>query len=274
MTTSEPTRDFSTPPRCSLLPSSDPCEALRLFASVGVTAFDESTICDGRRDYVRGLPLALLLETIRERMEVQLYGSPYILRPLQPEGVALIQLDDIVNASRVAELAKVAFITYQTSAAKFQAWLAVRVAATDDCSALRRSLIRHYGSDPNASGASRWPGSLNEKYRPAYQVRITHGAPGRLLRVTDLPVTLAPSRPVTAPPRPRMTGLLPDYQRELERTGNANQADWSFSLKALSSSRGCTPAQVIEALMQHSPTAKTRPRMIAYTVTRAGKVAR
>lgn len=264
-----------TAPRCSIFPSPDPArDALRLFSSVGVTAYDESTICDGRRDYVRSIPAAALLETIDERMEVQRYGSPYILRPIQPASVALIQLDDIAP-ERVTELMNFAFIVYQTSGAKFQAWIAVHVLEAER-DALRRATIRHYGSDPNASGATRWPGSVNEKYKPAHPVRILAGAPGRLLRVSDLPFsfTVAPPRPATAPPRPRMTGLLPNYQTELERAGNANQADWLFAVKALSSSRGCTPAQVIEALLEQSPTAKTRPKMIAYTVARAGKVAR
>jgi len=265
--------NLRTAPRCSIFPSPDSArDALRLFSSVGVTEFDESTICDGRRDYVRSIPAAALLETIDERMEVQRYGSPYILRPIQPAGVALIQLDDLVDMSRVADLA---FIVYQTSGAKYQAWIAVHVLEAER-DALRRATIRHYGSDPNASGATRWPGSMNEKYRPAYPVRILAGAPGRLLRVSDLPFsfTVAPPRPATAPPRDRMRGLLPDYQTELERAGNPNQADWLFAVKALSSTRGCTPAQVIAALLEHSPTAKTRPKMIAYTVARAGKVAR
>ena len=264
--------NLRTAPRCSIFPSPDSArDALRLFSSVGVTEFDESTICDGRRDYVRSIPAAALLETIDERMEVQRYGSPYILRPIQPAGAALIQLDDIAP-ERVTELMALAFIVYQTSGAKYQAWIAVHVLEERD--ALRRATIRHYGSDPNASGATRWPGSMNEKYRPAYPVRILAGAPGRLSRVSDLPVTVAPPRPATAPPRDRMRGLLPDYQTELERAGNANQADWLFAVKALSSTRGCTPAQVIAALLEHSPTAKTRPKMITYTVERARKVAR
>jgi hypothetical protein len=262
-----------TAPRCSIFPSPDPArDALRLFSSVGVTEFDESTICDGRRDYVRSIPAAALLETIDERMEVQRYGSPYILRPIQPPGVALIQLDDIAP-ERVTELMDFAFIVYQTSGAKYQTWIAVH-ALEAERDALRRATIRHYGADPNASGATRWPGSMNEKYRPVYPVRILAAAPGRMIRVTDLPVTVAPPRPATAPPRDRMRGLLPDYQIELERAGNANQADWLFAVKALSSSRGCTPAQVVAALLEQSPTAKTRPKMIAYTVARAGKVAR
>lgn len=267
--------DHQAAPRCSTFPATNPaCDALRLFSSVGVTTFDESTICAGRRDYVRSLPVATLLETIHERMTVQRYGSPYILRPVQPEGVALIQLDDIAP-QRVTELMNFAFLVYQTSSAKCQAWIAVRSLEAER-DALRRATIRHYGADPNASGATRWPGSMNEKYRPGYPVRIVGGAPGRLLRVADLPFsfTVAPPRPATAPPRSRMTGLLPDYQTELERTGNANQADWLFAVKALSSTRGCTPAQVIAALLEQSPTAKTRPKMIAYTVARAGKVAR
>jgi hypothetical protein len=268
------TPQLQTAPRCSIFPSPDPArDALRLFSSVGVTEFDESTICDGRRDYVRSIPAAALLETIDERMEVQRYGSPYILRPIQPASVALIQLDDIAP-ERVTELTDFAFIVYQTSGAKYQAWIAVH-ALEAERDALRRATIRHYGSDPNASGATRWPGSMNEKYRPSYPVRILAGAPGRLLRVADLPVTVAPPRPATAPPRPRMTGLLPNYQTELERAaGNANQADWLFSVKALSSSRGCSAAQVIEALLEHSPTAQKRPKMITYTVERARKVAR
>lgn len=262
-------------PRCSTFPSSDPArDALVIFSSVGVGYFDESTICAGMRDYVKAIPAAALLDQIHDRMTIQETGSPYILRPIQPAGVALIQLDDF-DAGRVAELERIAFIIYQTSSSKLQAWLAVRC---DDGTrdALRRSLIDHFGADRSASGATRWPGSLNQKYSPPYRVTIRHASPARVLRVTDLPVTVTPpgpSRVVTDRPR-NGRGILPDYQTELARAANANAADWSFSIKALSSSRGCTPAQVIAALMEHSPTAKTRPRMIAYTVERAGKAVR
>ena len=264
-----------TAPRCSTISSGDPArDALRIFQSVGVGYFDESTICAGRRDYVKAIPADALLDQIADRMTIQDTGSPYILRPVQPGGLALIQLDDF-DAGRVAELERIAFIIYQTSATKCQAWLAVQCDdATRD--ALRRSLIDHFGADRSASGATRWPGSLNQKYSPPYRVTIRYAAFARVLRVPDLPVTLpAPAPQRVAIDRPRIgRGILPDYQTELERAGNANRADWLFALKALSSSRGCTPEQVIEALMQHSPTAKARPRMITRTVEHAGKVAR
>lgn len=262
-------------PRCSTFPSSDPArDALRIFQSVGVGCFDESTLCAGRRDYVKAIPADVLLDQIADRMTIQDTGSPYILRPIQPAGVALIQLDDF-DAGRVAELERIAFIIYQTSATKFQAWLAVQCDdATRD--ALRRSLIDHFRADRSASGATRWPGSLNQKYSPPYRVTIRYAALARVLRVADLPVTLpAPAPQRVSSDRPRIgRGILPDYQTELARAANANAADWSFSIKALSSSRGCTPEQVIEALMEQSPTAKARPRMIAYTVERARRVAR
>lgn len=269
------TTNHGIAPRCSTISSGDPArDALRIFMSVGVGYFDESTLCAGRRDYVKAIPADALLDQIADRMTIQATGSPYILRPLQPGGLALIQLDDF-DAGRVTELEHLAFIIYQTSATKFQCWLAVQC---DDGTrdALRRSLIDYFRADRSASGATRWPGSLNQKYSPPYRVTIRYAAPARVLRVADLPVTLpAPSAPRVAIDRPRIgRGILPDYQTELARAANANLADWLFSIKALSSSRGCTPEQVIEALMAHSPTAKARPRMIAYTVERARRVAR
>lgn len=268
--------DDDDPPRSSTQDEplfSDPArDALRIFQSVGVGCFDESTTVENRRDYVRALPVDTLLTQINERMTIQATGSPYILRPLQPAGVALIQLDD-VDVGRIAELERIAFIIYQTSATKFQAWLAVAVTCDDGTrDALRRSLVDHFGADRSASGSTRWPGSLNQKYSPPYRVRILHAVLGRVLRLADLPVTPAPAPPRVATGRQlRGSGTLPDYQIELAQAPNANTADFLFALKALSSSRGCSEQEVIDALMAHSPTAKKRPKMISYTVRRAAR---
>jgi hypothetical protein len=266
-------RDEMTAPA---VPLPSPAQlALDVFASVGVTIFDESTTAEGRADYVRDLAGHWLRDAIDDRMTaVNSWGSPYMLRPHHPAGdVRIFQLDDIPD-EHLSGLAGMAFLIYETSPGKRQAWLAVRSPSftgsmgDDYRRDVRRAIIRHYKADANASGSTRWPGSLNLKYRPAHVVTIIHTAPGRVLTLEQLPAMPPPrampalSRSVTG------NGKLPDYDRCLaDAGGNANKADWNFALMALSATRGCSEAEVIEYLKTHS----RKARNAAGTVRNAAK---
>jgi hypothetical protein len=85
-------------------------------------------------------------------------GESLIVRP---EASNLIQLDDL-SSDALDRIQPFAFISIETSPENYQAWVCVSVtgAARD---ALRRRLIEGVGSDSGASGAVRWPGSLNCK---------------------------------------------------------------------------------------------------------------
>lgn len=251
--------------------------AIDVFMSAGVTAFDESTIADGQRDYVRGIPGDRLRASIDERMKgVHSWGSSYMIRPQPPtNNVRLFQLDDVPEL-KLPALVDLALLIYETSPGKRQVWLAVDsvaftgVTGEDYRLRVRRALISHYQADANASGSTRWPGSLNTKYNPPHVVTITHAHPGRVLRIADLPAV--PSADVLPAISPKFgltgSGTLPDYDRCLaDAGGNANKADFVFALMALNPTRGCAESDVIDYLRLHS----RKARNAALTVRNAAR---
>lgn len=194
---------------------------LDAFASVGVRIFDITFTNieedkNGRQE-VRGFREHRGLAEVRTSMPYLVNNAPnyqnnIILRPYDPEGVLLIQLDDL-NSSKVERLLPHAFLVFRTSAGKegtgnFQAWIAVKGAPTDK--AEREDLVRRAkkaaGADATASGSTRIAGSINFKKKYASLtafplIEITSIQRGSFISLPDLERTglvAAPEEPKAA----------------------------------------------------------------------------
>jgi hypothetical protein len=173
-------------------------------------------------------------------------GESFIVRP---EACNLIQLDDLSSAA-LERIEPFAFLALETSPDNFQAWVSVSV-ENEARTALRRRLIAGLGADSGASGAMRWPGSLNCKPSrrlldgsfPAVRLFWFSNHAGITPEQLDSAGLLAPEKIAPAnPPRESTSSLpaadaptrFPDYGRELAAaSGDRSRADLRWCLLSL-----------------------------------------
>lgn len=247
-------------------------ESLRMldtFASVGAERFDMTwTDTAGTKT---GFRRGAQLDTLRQSIPAQLAEATrlqhnIIIRP-HGAGVTFIQLDDLA-AGGVHSVTPASFLTLETSADNYQAWLALPAGDHDDD--LARRIRKGAGADPSASGATRLAGSLNfkTKYDPDFpRVRINHSSPGQLTtreQLESLGLVAATWHSLTsATPyrisRGRHLGRgtrWPNYERCIEnaplnhdQTGpDISKADFTYCLLAIDWGRGVeeTAARLLE----------------------------
>ncbi len=211
-------------------------------------------------------------------------GESLIVRP---EASNLIQLDDL-SSDALERIEPFAFLALETSPDNFQAWLSVSVEG-EGRAALRRRLIDCLGADSGASGAMRWPGSLNCKPSrrlldgsfPAVRLFWFSNHAGitpEQLEVAGLlaPLKIAPANPPresTSPlPAADAPTRYPDYARELAAaSGDRSRADLRWCL--LSLSWGWSRDSVAAELVRVSEKARARRAggYIARTVEAAAR---
>jgi hypothetical protein len=167
-------------------------ECVKVFASVGVKNFSVTMIRDsnpiGRRGEIFE-PRLSVYELCRNmpRYIQRNRTSPESLIIL-PVGDHLIQVDDVTGDS-LQRIRPYAFLVTETSPDNHQAYFAL----PRNTSKLERDRIRSRllsmlpGADRNASGAMRWPGSINHKPgRDGFNVRLVEGNPGRYVTLAEL----------------------------------------------------------------------------------------
>jgi len=152
-----------------------------------------------------------------------------IIRPHNPPGVVVVQLDDL-DRTKADRVAAHAFMVIRTSAGKdgtgnYQAWVALNDAPPEKEAAkdFARRLRKGAGADRTASGATRIAGSLNfkNKYAPAFpRVEITRTNPGYVTSCAALDQAglVAPREDV----RPPQTA----YTRPLTPSGRQSRKKW------------------------------------------------
>ncbi|HXQ25980.1 MAG TPA: DNA-primase RepB domain-containing protein [Candidatus Acidoferrales bacterium] len=211
---------------------------LDAFASVGVTIFDLTFTNikeDARgRQEVRGHDENQSLAVVRQSMPRLMANAPrqqnnIIVRPHNPPGVLVVQLDDL-DSAKADRVTPHAFMVIRTSKGKdgagnYQAWVAVNDAPAGKEAAkdFARRLRKGAGADRTASGATRIAGSLNfkRKYAPAFPlIEITHMNPGKLTGCAAL--DLAGVVAAREEPRPP----LPAYARPVTPSGRPSRKKW------------------------------------------------
>jgi hypothetical protein len=270
------------------------------FASVGAKVFD-LTITDSNGEKVKGLQRpGRGVEAVREMIGSVLNHSErhrhnVIIRPNSTQAT-LIQLDDL-TAEKAERIAPYAFITFQTSPRKHQAWVAVEQGAPAD---FRRRLIEGMEADISASGATRIAGSLNFKpdYAPTFpRVEITHTNPGNVTSMAALEQAgyhdddlkfvrfVAPReepKPVQraeTPSRRYGNGFKrwPSWEKCLagapeseSRPGENRQSPADFLFARIAKQWGFSEEAIVDHLMEVSPKAQENGRAYAVkTVRRA-----
>jgi hypothetical protein len=256
-------------------------EALRMaaaFASVGVTHYALSVIDDFQNKKVPGRQLTnahtneirfrirnILTEADREHWSV-------ILRPEQPAGMMILQLDDL-DVSKVEMLKRHTLLAIRTSAANYQVWIALTGAPETKGGqrAFALRLNRGVGADYHASRAGRIAGSVNYKPRhgPAFPtVEIVYLNNSHTVSCGDLEsaglVAAPPPKPV--PPSQHHSaprGLWPDYPLVLARapmrkdgSGRDRSTADAFFCK-LAAVRGHSPEAIAAELVRVSEKAQT-----------------
>lgn len=248
----------------------DARKAVKAFESVGtvqfsVTMLDEETKKEALFETVSNLKGNL--HKYSERNEQ--WQESFIVRP---EGAPLIQLDDLSAEAR-SQVEPFSFLSVETSPGNFQAWVALPEG--DERDVLRKRLIDGTGADRGASGALRWPGSINRKEgREGFRVRTVHTTPARLTTRAELeaagllaPVPPQPAPQATRPKATRAPRSWPDYEQCLKdaplstsgaRKGlpSRSDADNDFCWKALD--RGWSASEVTAKLREVSDKAKKR----------------
>jgi hypothetical protein len=152
-----------------------------------------------------------------------------IIRPHDPPGVAVVQLDDLDNAG-AARLSVHSFMVIRTSPGKdgtgnYQAWVAVKDAPADKEAGkdFERRLRKGAGADRTASGATRIAGSVNfkNKYAPEFpRIEITQMNAGKLTSCAALEMAgLVAPREEPRPP-------LPAYTRPMTPSGRPSRKKW------------------------------------------------
>ena len=216
---------------------------LDAFASVGVTIFDltftnikEDT--RGRQE-VRGHDENQSLAEVRRSMPRLMANAPrqqnnIIIRPHNPPGVAVVQLDDL-DSAKADRVTPHAFMVIRTSKGKTAPAIIrhglpsmthrqEKEAAKDFARRLRKGA----GADRTASGATRIAGSLNFKLqiRAAFPlIEITHMNPGNVTSCAALDLAgLVAAREEPRPP-------LPAYTRPVTPSGRPSRKKWpSYAL--------------------------------------------
>ncbi len=209
-------------------------------------------------------------------------GESLIVRPV---GSHLIQVDDI-DVAMVERLKPFSFIVVETSIGNFQAWLALPLGTEKSVRDGVRSRLLGIiqTADHGASGALRWPGSINHKPgRGKFRVCIVHSARGRFVTAEELDRAglLAPRVPPPSssalPSRGRTSLAWPDYRRcvaEAPRNEkgepNLSLADKNWCILALG--RGWSEAEVLTHLCGLREKARRRPDYARRTVAYASRV--
>ncbi len=209
-------------------------------------------------------------------------GESLIVRPVASN---LIQVDDC-NRAMLGRLLPFSFLTFETSPENYQAWLALPAdIPKPERDRVRARLLRAVdGADKGASGAMRWPGSINHKPgRDGFRVRLVSTSRGRVSTVKELEAAglLAPELPEPQAPaqRPRTSGprSWPDYERcvrEAPRKGagspDRSVADKNWALLAVG--RGWSASEVESKLLELSDKARKRPGYARSTASYAASV--
>jgi hypothetical protein len=218
----------------------DATVAARTFESVGAVEFgitikDELTRVVGDDDYEVVTNLDAWLDGCLRRNEA---GSESFI--VRPRGGVFVQIDDVDRAT-IARLEPFAFLVVETSSDNYQVWVCLPEGTSEITRAeLRERLVRGVGGDIGASGALRWPGSINHKPgREGFRVRVVATNPGRTVTTDELEqagLLAAPSRLTRqADERSRREAgasrpsRFPDYQRCMsDKGGDRSRADASF----------------------------------------------
>jgi len=210
-------------------------------------------------------------------------GRSVIVRPVASN---LIQADDLDRAA-VERVQHFAFMAVETSAGNYQAWIALPFdIGKDERDALRRRLLDGVGADRGASGAMRWPGSINFKAgRGQFMVRLVSSNPGRVATVAELEASdmLAPVSPnlhLTQPPKLRANRApvqWPDYQRcvneaKRKEDGSPDMSDADKNWCILALDRGWPEIEVESKLRELRDKARKRPEYARRTVAYARSV--
>jgi RepB DNA-primase from phage plasmid len=214
-------------------PAAKALAMLDAFAGVGVTMFDFTLTNikedkNGRQE-VRGYQENQSLAELRRSMPQLITDATRrqnnnIIRPHNPPGVTIIQLDDL-DAAKIARLAEHSFMVICTSPGNHQAWLAVndapaeKEAAKDFVLRLKKSTE----ADATASGATRIAGGFNFKLKYALtfsRIEITHAKLGYVTSCATLEQAgLVAPREEPRPP-------LPAYSRPLTSSGRPSRKKW------------------------------------------------
>ena len=206
---------------------------LGAFASVGATVFD-LTLTNIKEDErgrqeVRGYEENQSLAQLRRAMprliaDATRQQNNNIIRPHNPTGVAIIQLDDL-DTAKIERLAAHSFMVIRTSPDNHQAWLAVKDAPAEKEAAkdFARRLRKGSGADRTASGATRIAGGFNFKlkYAPAFsRVEITYTKPGYMTSCGAL------ERAGLVAPREEPRPPLPAHTRPMTPSGRPSRKKW------------------------------------------------
>ncbi len=261
---------------------SDADRAVDVFESVGASMFgvtlrDEPACKAADFEYVTNLTKHLPKYLSRNAISME----SVIVRP---QGAPFIQLDDLSAEAR-ARVEPFSFLSIEPSEELYQAWVALSSEAERD--ATRRRLVDWVGADRGASGALRWPGSVNHKPgRNGFKVRVIHTTPGRVattaeLEAAGLPPPVSPIPPLPAPRSrvERAPRTWPDYQRCLNEakrkaSGGPDRSEADKNWCILARGRGWPELEIESKLREVSDKAKRRPdyarRTVAYAVGIAG----
>jgi hypothetical protein len=229
--------------------------AVKLFSSVGADLFGLTFKHDssGETEY-----LTMHADLLKERMTEYIgrgerKGLSFIVRPVADH---LIQNDDL-NADSLEQWKPFIFRADETSPGRYQGWLALPL-GTDAATRkkIRDRINTKAGNsiDSGATGAGRFPGSLNQKEIRRQpdgtfpRVTTVYSNPGRFVTIEELEAAgqLAPEPPPT--PKPKATKptinlnsptVWPDYNLELQwvdRKENGepdrSKADINFCIRA------------------------------------------
>lgn len=174
---------------------------------------------------------------------------------IRPRSEFLIQVDDC-DLERVRLLRDYSFLVIETSRGNYQVWLALSDTSTPDRDETRRRLLEKLGGDVEASGAMRFPGSINWKpVRNAFRVRLVDSENGRVTSSEELEragLLAEKSRKTAHATSSRgYKSKLPDYQKCLAyKDYDRSEADASYM--AICMDRGFSREETISALMQVS----------------------
>ena len=263
---------MTSPPADASSRAAQAVAMIDLFASIGATHFDitHTHLSGEKRGFRKMRPLAEVRDSMPPLVaSADRRQNNVIVRP-RVEGATCIQLDDLDQA-KAKTVAPAAFLILETSAANYQAWVAVKDAPLGTTARLRKGA----GADLNASGATRVAGSLNfkEKYGPAYPVvRIAGARRGHIVGVADLealkilasePESPSPALASGDPARldRREARSWPDYGKVLAGapagpSGNPSRTSVDFMYCKIATSWGHSVEATAARLMQESTKAK------------------
>lgn len=265
-------------------------DCVDLFTAVGVKEFAVTMLKDrsaiGRRgELYQRLHARQLMRSLPSFIKRnRIFDDSLIIRPI---GHHLIQIDDC-NGEHLKRLRPFAFLVVETSPENYQSWLALplEIKKSDRDSIRSRLLRRLENVDKTASGAMRWPGSINHKPgRNRFCIRIVASNPRRFVTPAELETALllSPenSQAVTAQAvnQSFISGPLswPSYGRclseaPLKKDGSPDRsiADKNWCILALG--RGWSNSEVESKLCELSEKAGGRPDYTKRTIAYAASV--